>query len=197
MSLFKYFLAALVFSLAFISSAQADWVLLPESRLEFVSTKNGSNAEVNHFERLKGTISAEGSAEIRIDINSVETNIPIRNERLKGLLFKTVKFPEAIITATLPASVLHPEPDQAFTTANITARLWLRGRSDDIEATINVAYLRNGQVLVTSRAPIIISAEDFGMSAGIHSLKTLASLKSISSAVPVSFSLLFEHTSAE
>ena len=66
----------------------ADWVLDSEnSHLSFVSIKNGVVAEVHRFDTLRGGVNDNGTAALKIGLASVETNIPIRNDRIKSMLF--------------------------------------------------------------------------------------------------------------
>jgi hypothetical protein len=42
----------------------------------------------------------------RIDLDSVETLVPIRNQRMRELFFETVRFPAATLSAMVPESLL-------------------------------------------------------------------------------------------
>ncbi|MCT7655446.1 YceI family protein [Oceanimonas sp. NS1] len=57
--------------------------------------------EPNHFERVSGTLSDAGRFELTIDLASVESGIPIRNERLEEYLFETGRFPKLTLSADL------------------------------------------------------------------------------------------------
>ena len=74
------------------------WVLDNEgSHLSFVTVKAGDLAEAHRFRTLTGKVSINGTAEISIDLASVDTLIPIRDERMREHLFQTVRFPQAIV----------------------------------------------------------------------------------------------------
>ena len=66
----------------------ADWEVANGSQIQFVSIKNNAIGEVSHFETLSGTVTEAGEVEVRVALDSVETNIGIRNERMKKLLFE-------------------------------------------------------------------------------------------------------------
>jgi hypothetical protein len=51
--------------------------------------------------------------------------------------------------------------------------------------------LSDGGIAVTTRQPTILSASTFKLDEGITALKEIAGLQSISSAVPLSFSVVF------
>ena len=70
----------LTLGLAVATQAVADWQLEPSpSSLSFVSIKNNVIAEAHTFTKLSGSVDQIGAAHIDIDLNSVETLIPIRN----------------------------------------------------------------------------------------------------------------------
>ena len=81
---------------------QQSWVLNKTySTISITTTKNNSISEVSEFTTFTGTINASNYLEISIDLNSLETNIPIRNERIEEHLFKTQMFPTADIHTQL------------------------------------------------------------------------------------------------
>ena len=92
-----------IFSTLLISSnALAQWSLInDESTVNYISIKSSKVSELNHFNMLNGTLNDNGSLSIDIDLASVETNIPIRNERVKTILFETTSFTKANILANL------------------------------------------------------------------------------------------------
>ena len=62
--------------------AISDWKLDPHgSHIGFASIKNDLIAENHTFTQLAGTVSTEGIAQIEVTLGSVETLIPLRNER--------------------------------------------------------------------------------------------------------------------
>ena len=70
--------------------ALADWTLDNErSIVNFISIKNASIGEVHRFRSLAGSVSDDGAVRLVIDLDSVETLIPIRNQRMRELLFET------------------------------------------------------------------------------------------------------------
>lgn len=65
-------------------AAFADWTLVgEESRIDYVSIKANSTGEVNYFKTLEGSITDSGAVSLTIDLNSVETGVSIRNERMQ------------------------------------------------------------------------------------------------------------------
>ena len=176
--------------------AWAGYSLLGDgSTLNFVSIKKGSVAEVHRFERLRGRVGDDGAIEIVIDLASVATNIPIRDERMRTLLFETGKFANATLHGRIDTAGLSrlTAGDKLDRTLKLT--LDLHGRQAGIEARISIIALKCG-LLVTSRVPVIVNAADFGLVEGIEKLREVAKLPSIATAVPVSFELLFSRDPA-
>lgn len=189
-------LCAGFFGLAVLRPALADWILLPEeSRLSFISIKKGDVAEVHQFKKLQGTLNAAGLATVEILLDSLETNIPIRNERMLDLLFETCEFAKATISAKIDLNELNSIganieqlQSKRFT---LEAELNLHGKTQPLKIKVLVVRLADRRLLVMSDEPVIINAADFALAEGIEKLRELAQLPAISQAVPVSFILFF------
>lgn len=183
-----------IFSTLLISSnALAKWSLInDESTVNYISIKSSKVSELNHFNMLNGTLNDNGSLSIDIDLASVETNIPIRNERVKTILFETTSFTKANILANLDLKKLNALNIGDTYTNPIKFKLSLHGVSKEITADIRVVKLTKDKLLAFSLTPIIIDAEQYNLAEGINKLRDIAKLPSISTTVPVSFSLIFD-----
>ena len=165
--------------------ALADWQVGPGSQLQFVSIKNNTIGEVSHFETLAGSVTDAGEVEVRVALDSVETNIGIRNERMKQLLFEVGLFPEAKITAQLAPSVVSATQNQ---TVETTLVIDLHGQVVNRTATLQVAPNEKG-LSVVSVAPILLTASEFGLESGVAALQSIAGLDAISRVIPVTVRL--------
>ncbi|MBI1194450.1 MAG: YceI family protein [Gammaproteobacteria bacterium] len=179
--------------LFFAGDACAGWYLdRDSSSVTFVSVKKSSVAEVHHFGGMRGSINDQGKIRIEISLASVETYVPIRNERMKTLLFEAAKFPKAAISATVDPRMLSGlkvgEPF-AFST---TMTLELHGKTHDLAADVALIKLADGSLMALSATPIIVNADDFGLGEGIERLRDIAKLSRIATAVPVTFHLTFD-----
>ena len=170
--------------------AHADWLLdNDESRLSYVTTKANVAAEVNRFREVSGEIGGDGLATLIIDLNSVDTAVQIRDERMREILFNTEEFPTARVSTTIDLQQIESsEPGSTFATI-AEAMLELRGASVSLTFEATVAKLDADNLLVTSTKPVVVNASQFGLLDGIEKLRTIAGLPSISPAVPVSFVL--------
>jgi len=187
--------AVLGFSLASIflsNTAQADWQLNNDkSKVSFVSIKNSSIAEVHYFNAVSGSLSEQGNFKINIDLASVETMIPIRNQRMTEFVFETVKYPKASLHADLSKQLPQLKAGQ-HTLKEVSAELNFHGEQKQISTDVLVNVSQDGDITVSSLSPLIINAADFSVTEGIATLQKLAGLSAIATAVPVSYSLTLE-----
>lgn len=168
------------------SDTNITWVLNPEySDISIITTKNNSISEVSSFTDFSGKISADGHLLITIELNSLETNIPIRNQRIHDHLFQTKTYPTADIHTQLK-----PE-DLKFGVHDISFDVDLHGTSVIMNAEFMV-FEQDGNKIVTLHKPLIINAETFGLKDGITTLKNLAFLDSINLSVPLNLILSFQ-----
>ncbi|MCF2858909.1 YceI family protein [Pseudoalteromonas sp. SMS1] len=180
----------LIGTLCFTSQLVSAWQLdNNQSDLSFTSVKLNSIAENHHFKQLSGHISAAGQLQIELDLVSIESLIPIRNERMKKMLFNVEKFPMATITADLKPW-LGQLKDGIQIVKALPVTLNLHGKS--VVLNLDVVVNKAGKVLqVTPQRAVLINSRDFGLQDGIESLRKIAGLDSISHSVPVTFNLIF------
>lgn len=172
--------------------ASADWAMdQTRSHLAFISIKAKDVAEVHSFTEMSGSITADGQVTVSLMLDSVETLIPIRNERMRELLFNTTNYKDATLTAKVdPAIIAEMQPGQI---AEIAAEgnLSLHGQIQPMVLHMQAAKLDNATVMVASTQPLVIDAAKFGLSDGVEKLREIAGLDSISNAVPVTFVMTF------
>ncbi|MBK1649592.1 polyisoprenoid-binding protein [Rhabdochromatium marinum] len=172
--------------------AFADWVLEPEqSHLAFISIKAQNIAEIHSFEQMTGRVDADGQVTMQLMLDSVETQIPVRNERMRELLFKTADYQQATLSAKIDPAVLDAMQVGEIGQLTGEAVLSLHGQEQPMTMHLQVARVAPDVMLVASRQPLVVDAEKFGLTPGIEQLRELAGLESISHAVPVTFVLTF------
>lgn len=184
-----------IFSLAITSlPSLAGWQLdNKNSRLNFVSVKKGTVAENHHFSALEGSINKSGKVSIKVDLTSVDTNIAIRDERMKKFVFETEKFTSAMFDAQLDKGLLSALNIGDSYVKTVTGSLNFHGQTQEVAIDVNVTKTNNKTLLVSTTKPFFIKADAYGVVAGINKLKELAALPSIDYVVPVSFSVIFTH----
>jgi hypothetical protein len=171
----------------------AAWTLDNDSsQVSFVSVKAGDAGEVHRFTEISGGLSADGNASVTIQLASVDTLIPLRDERMRELLFQTDIFPTASLSADIDMDALNAlEPGGSMDIAT-SLMLDLHGHQILIATEMIVARLGDHRLMVSSRKPVIVSAASVDLVTGIEALREIAGLPTISKAVPVSFVLTFD-----
>ena len=159
-----------------------------------MSTKAIDIAEVHRFTELAGRISDKGKAVITIEMVSVDTGVPIRDERMLELLFETDKFPLATARSKIDMKIIDAIAPGDSTRLTTDMTLDLHGAQVSIAAKVIVSKLSEAILVVSSAEPIILNAASANLTDGIEELRKVASLPSIGNAVPVTFVLTFERS---
>jgi polyisoprenoid-binding protein YceI len=176
--------------------AAPGWRLEPaQSSLSFVTTKAGQPgvaaiAEVQAFRRFSGELNSQGRIQFNIDLASVDTGIDIRDERLRTMLFNVGATPQATFSAQIEPALLRELGAAGVRDMDLNGQLTLAGQSKPVVAKVRVGALGAGLIGVSTRAPIVVNASDFGLRAGVEALREVMGLNMLSAAAPVSFALV-------
>lgn len=160
------------------------------SSISFQSIKNGSKVETSTFATIKGAIEADGSAEITIPLDAIDTGIDLRNVRMRFLFFETFSFPEATITATIDPAILEQLPTKRRMTATLPFEMTLHGVTKPLETNVVVTLITDEMVSVASAAPVAIPVDLFGMTEGLTKLEEAAGV-TITPQTSVNFDFVF------
>lgn len=173
-----------------IAANAADWQLdNTQSKLSFMSIKKQNIAEVHTFGQLSGGLNAAGEFSLNIDLSSVDTNIDIRNDRMKEFLFEIADFPAANIKAKLDADSINAMTVGQQVSDSVTGTLALHGQQQELQFDVVISKLADDKLFVVSSKPVVLTVSDYQLVEGVEKLRELAGLPSISHAVPVSFYL--------
>lgn len=164
------------------------------SELRFMSIKKGTIAETNSFATLSGLITTEGKAQIRVLMDSVDTNVDLRNVRMRFLFFETFLHPETTITAQLDPSVLTDLHKTRRKMIDLTYTLALHGVTVEKTSEVAVTLMSNDRVTISATTPIAILLEDFNLEDGRGKLQDAANVE-ITPLGIVSFDLVFDRSS--
>jgi polyisoprenoid-binding protein YceI len=162
------------------------------STLSFVSIKKNSVAEAHNFTKLAGDINDQGAVNITIDLASVNTNIAIRDDRMKEHLFETSLFPKATFATQLNLATFEKLSVGATQQMKLTGKIDLHGQQQEVTVNVLIVRLNKNTIIASTLNPFMIKAAAFELVAGINKLQKLAGLPSISQAVPVSFIVTFK-----
>lgn len=174
------------------SAAMADWTLAPESQLTFQSTKNTHKTETHYFSSLTGMVKDSGATTLTIDLASVQTGIPIRDERMQKYLFDTSKFTSADIKTMVPGAVMSSLAAGKTQSFDLEGTISLHGNNLAIKTPVMAIPAKDGSIVVSSMAPLMLDARKFELAAGVDKLQDLAKLNAIGYNVPVNFTLVFK-----
>lgn len=168
------------------------WTLDSEnSEIRFLSVKKGSIAESSRFTRFEGGITPGGQAQIRILLDSVDTEIDLRNVRMRFLFFESFKFPEATITTDLAAMDLAELNEVRRKIISLPFTLSLHGINATREADVAVTLMSNDRVAVANTSPLVLALSDFDLETGRAKLQEAADVDILPFGF-VSFDFVFE-----
>ena len=158
------------------------------SQLSFTSIKKNSIAENHHFGKLAAQID-DNQLSMVIELASVESLIPIRNERIQKMLFNVAQFPKAVIQADLvPYLGSLKLGHQVLKSVPVT--LNLHGQKQQLMLDLAVVQTAR-QLIVSPTKAVLVNAADYKLEQGIEALRKIAGLDSIAKSVPVTFNLVF------
>lgn len=171
-------------------SANADWQLDPAaSDLYFMSIKATHVGEVHSFDTLSGKVDEKGAASLTIDLASVATLIPIRDQRMRDMLFQVDRYPTATVDAQIELDTLVTMPTGSEIDIELEADLKFKGNTSQIMTKVKVSKLNEQKITVRTIAPVVLSAGQLQVTEGLEKLREIAGLPNISFTIPVTFNL--------
>ncbi len=187
--LFAVLASAAALAFAGVASAET-WTLDGEaSHLAYGSIKKDKIGEVNSFSGLKGTVDADGKADVTIDLTTLETNIDIRNERMLEHVFRGAG--EAQLTAQLDMDEVKGLGVGEMAVVDVEGALSLLGVSTELDLEMVVVRLAENKVMALSNDMVFVGTEELGVEAGIDKLMEIAKLPGITRTAPVTLRLVF------
>jgi len=181
---------SIAISLSSFGSVAALTLDKSQSSINFISTKNQHISEQHRFDNYSGQLDDQGKLTITIDIMSVNTLIPIRNERMQKMLFNMSEYSVATFTAQIDPALIKLQTGELKRTT-IAGEMTIAGNTAPVSFEVALIGLQNGSVSATTVKPTIISATAFNLDDGVAALQQVAMLQSISKAIPLSFSATF------
>lgn len=182
---------ALVVAAALSFSAAADWsVNSAQSSLNFVSVKNDVVAETHSFKELTGKLTEAGDFAVAIPALSIDTAIPIRNERILEHVLAAKQYATINAKGKVDSKVLAGLKTGDSVVVDQALDLTLLTKTQSLTAKVKVTKVSDSQLVVTTIAPIMLDVAKFDLGAGVEKLRELAGLKTISPLVPTTFSLV-------
>ena len=186
----KKILLSLALTLFWLAPSAYSWQLDPnESTVNFVSIKKGNIAETHSFSDISGSITAsEGVLVIKPD--SIDSKVPIRDERMREFLFETNLYPTIVVSIALDEG-LDKLIENKTVAVTLPATLEMHGQQAEVSVHARVTQVNDSTLLVTSTSSVLVKATTFKMVEGIQKLSSLVNGLDIAEMVPVNFSLVF------
>ena len=176
----------------FANSALAHWTLDAEnSNISYGTIKNDMIGESNSFKTISGTIDDNGHISIDIALATVDTQLELRDTRMRDIVFKIAENANAKLSGDMN---LQAHNDQEVGTSRVieaTIALELVGEKIELDVMLLVTRLAENKVMVTPHGVIFVDADDYELAPAIETLRELAGLDTIATVVPMSFYLTF------
>ena len=198
MKTIKYYFVIILFC-TFSYAAVADWNLnKQESAITYLSNKIligslFSIYEQNQFMDIDGHIGKNGQVRLVVNMKSVDTKIPIRNERIMEHVFKVSEYPQAVITleAGKQLTDIGKMAASGVQVHEVQAELNMVGKTQMVAGEVTMTLLTPDKLLVQTVKPILLDTQGYDMGTGFEALKNIAKLFNIPTTIPVSFTLVF------
>ena len=171
---------------------------LDKSKLSLAMVKdNDPETPVTATVRMRdGAVSmGAGTARLTLDLDSFESNIHVRNERVRGIFFESATSgwdTAELSIARLPDDVLSAIRDKRRVShAKMDGSVKLHGATIKLPLVIDAGLLETGALWVKSSQPVAVKVSDFGLSENLKKLATTCKHDSIDDVVKVDVSLEF------
>ena len=177
--------------------AQAD-LAHSQVQISVIKDKDTKSPVVGRMMLTDGAVALSSptpSARLSIDIDTIDTGVPIRNERVRNIFFETSGVGwdtiEVVIPA-IPAAVVAALRDQRkVDQAKLDATLRVHGRTVMTVLTVDASYSEDGRLTVKTSTPAQIKISDFTLSDNLHRLSSICMHDSIDDLVLVEATLQF------
>ncbi len=190
----KPIFTVLVLSIASCISmnASAQWSLAPSSaELNFLSTKVLSNmnsiTEQSRFQTLSGAVSDDGELTLKVKLASVDTQVPIRDQRLRDWVFEVSKYQEAVISAKITKANLNALAVGKPLRIKQGLILKAHGNAIPLEAELQLVKSQDGSIYVSTTSPILLDVKQLELNKGVEKLIDVMGLASINQQIPITF----------
>lgn len=172
-----------------VSNMPANWEA-PQTSLTFLSSKINqqlSVTEQSQFTSSHAMLDKQGNFKMMVDLNSVQTNIEIRDQRIKIGCFKPRNLLWLKITGKVDMNVIHQLQLGESVSFKQPLMLHIHGKELPIEAHLSAQRTQADKIMVSTLSPVVLDTKAMGMSQGVMQLVEVMGLKTIVEQIPVSF----------
>ncbi len=175
----------------------ADWKLnTDKSSVQFISSKlvqktHHAVFEQNRFEKFTGEINKK-HAVLSIQTNSVNTRVPVRDERIHMYVFQSARYPEAKAVINVTTEMIEGMKTGELHKLKVDGTLTLVGKTHPISAQLSVVRTTANTLLVQTHEAILLDAKQYQLEESFLKLRDIVHLFSIPTTIPIHFYLVFE-----
>jgi hypothetical protein len=141
------------------------------------------------------TLAAPGKGQLSVDLDSIDSAVPIRNERLRNIFFETSGLgwdsAEVVVSAVPDAALAALAKDRRVANLSLAGTLSVHGRTAALAMTVDAAYTPDGRLTVTTTTPALVKISDLGLTDNLRRLSAICMHDSIDDVVRVDASLSF------
>jgi polyisoprenoid-binding protein YceI len=182
------------------SADGSNLVTLAVGEVSFSSTKNETASVLGYFRNYFGVVQADPEGHFKqmdliVDINSLDTAVPGRNNRILALLFESQDPEKGVATLQFDRLEEFPtfrevhEGDPYEVKAS--GRMILRGVTKTLSASLQIEK-RGSLWAVETREPIVVFLSDFGFENQVYAMMKSCNHQSLGNAVKVNVKLYFK-----
>ena len=135
-----------------------------------------------------------GTARLTLDLDTFDSGIPLRNERVRGIVFETsgVGWDTAELTVEkIPDDALAALREKKLFRTKLDATLKLHGHTAKLVLPVEASFASGGELWVKTSEPLVLKTSDFDLIANVKRLSQICMHDSVDDAVSVEVSLTF------
>lgn len=175
---------------AMAAAAPAVWKS-SQSKVSFligkVNKQLNSITEPAYFAESSAQLDKDGQFEMTVDLQSVHTNIDIRDQRIKDWVFETAQFPMATIKGKLDATAINNMKVGDVLLVDQPLSLNFHGKDIDINAPLLITRTAEDKITVNTRDAVVLDMRNADILKGVEKLVEVMGLSSIWEQTPVFF----------
>lgn len=135
-----------------------------------------------------------GTARLTIDLDTFDSGIPLRNERVRGIVFETsgVGWDTAELTVQkIPDDVLASIREKKLVRTKLDAAMKIHGHTANLVLPVEASLRPDGALWVKTTEPLAVKTSDFDLVGNVKRLSQICMHDSIDDVVNVEVSLEF------
>lgn len=162
--------------------------------LSMVKDKDQDNPVTATMRMRDGAVSiGAGTARLTVDLDSFESNIHVRNERVRGIFFETDAGPwdsAEVTIPKIPEDVLAAVRDKKrVSRAKLDGSVKLHGATAKLAMVIDAGFEDNGALWIKTSQPVEVKVSDFALGENLKKLSAACKHDSIDDVVRIDVAL--------